>query len=812
MAQSISARHARTQPIDSPPSLFWNRLTQAAFVISLALVCCRLLMGESIRNSSDLSAGGARAPASPGAACGIVLDLLFCIPALLVLARRAFDDHFRLLFFWSYLPMALLALLTALSPLWAADRFAAAVSASHVCCALIFIWSSSQLLRSWIHLRLTAGACVGLLLALASVGYTYRLVEMADLRQMWQEHRSEIIAAHGWKDGSYEAHMFENRVLRGQPMGFSTSTNTYAALLVLLGIVSAGVAIQHAADGDHWGWILIPAVAAASIVPPILWTACRAALATPIIAALILIAVWLSRRRLARFATAGYALGVGAVALAAAIVVRHGMRYGTLWHDSLNFRWRYWVGAYRALTAGLNHSPRQYFQLFFGVGWENFGPYYLIHRLPIASEEIRDPHNFIVRIFVELGLIGGTLALLWLLRLGWELTRPTLLSMPAMEKALQPSSGREISAQRERRNAAMAMIAMIAFTAIAINVAASVDFTSDGWFVFLEIIRRALFWCALAIGLGVAALRVPAAKVASRQPQQVHFELDPRPAPWILYAILAALGTFLIHNLIEFSLFEPGPLFLFALLAGQALGTRSETKTQQPGTGSQGNHRRVAATIGTAAVAGAWLAAAIFLAMPILSSEALAHDADDNALTAAALRTGKNASPRQAQELMARAAEQMTQASRQLPWNADYASRAARLLIAAGGADHDAAKIEKLLDAAVHADPSSAEDWVLRAQFESAATPNADAARADYERALTLDPNNVRLRLEFARALKRQAKSNPARGGQALLEFDRALDMNNQLAPLEVKRLSPQEMADAQHAVAELENDATPRR
>ena len=54
-----------------------------------------------------------------------------------------------------------------------------------------------------------------------------------------------------------------------------------------------------------------------------------------------------------------------------------------------------------------------------GVGWSNFGLHYLAHRLGQAPEEIKDPHNFLVRFFTELGLVGGVLVILW--QLVWAL-------------------------------------------------------------------------------------------------------------------------------------------------------------------------------------------------------------------------------------------------------------------------------------------------------------------------------------------------------------------------------------------------------
>ena len=136
-------------------------------------------MSESIRAAQDPLAGGVAAPVMPGPASGLVLDLLLVFPALLVLGRRAFDDEYHLIFNGSFVPMGLLAILAALSPLWAADKFAAAVSAAHLFVALVLLWSTAQLIRTWLGLKLIAGVCLGLLLALSAVGYYYHTVEMS---------------------------------------------------------------------------------------------------------------------------------------------------------------------------------------------------------------------------------------------------------------------------------------------------------------------------------------------------------------------------------------------------------------------------------------------------------------------------------------------------------------------------------------------------------------------------------------------------------------------------------------------------------
>ena len=83
----------------------------------------------------------------------------------------------------------------------------------------------------------------------------------------------------------------------------------------------------------------------------------------------------------------------------------------------------------------------------------------------------------------------------------------------------------------------------------------------------------------------------------------------------------------------------------------------------------------------------------------------------------------------------------------------------------------------------------------MRARFELADLGAPDEARRDFESALALDPNNVRLRLDFARELKAMSGSHPKLIEPALLEYDLALGMNNLLNPHEIKRLTKKELA-----------------
>src|SRR5215217_1355145 len=127
--RASAAARGSGEAVAPKPRGVW--LTRAAFVLSAALVLARATMLETLRNPLDVFPGSESIPRGPGAGTGPVLDLLACLPALLVLARRAVDPAYSVRFAWSFVPMGLLALWTAASVAWAGDKFATAVSGFH---------------------------------------------------------------------------------------------------------------------------------------------------------------------------------------------------------------------------------------------------------------------------------------------------------------------------------------------------------------------------------------------------------------------------------------------------------------------------------------------------------------------------------------------------------------------------------------------------------------------------------------------------------------------------------------------------------
>jgi O-antigen ligase len=737
------------QPID------WRAgLTQLAFGLAVALVAARCMLLETIRDPFEISPGSTPIPRGAGADTSIILNLLCCLPAILVLVRRCLDKTYTLRWSWSLFFLLPLVGWMGASIHWADDKFAAVISSANFVAAMALLWAMVQIVRSWMRLRMVAAVAFGLLLVFLVRGFTYKFIDMPILL----EQQSKILQQSGFDPHSFHGTQLAQKI--SELMGFNSSANSFAGLIVLFMIVGLGVAIQRIKDKDDPAWTVALALSAPLAIWLLIYAQTKATLVMPIFVLAVFAFLWKFHGRVARQSKRAYWIGVAATVLLILAVVGHGLFHHSLPTSSLNFRWRYWAASWRMF---LRHPVR-------GVGWDNYGPHYVRDRLPAASEEIKDPHDFLVRFFVELGAIGGVLAVAWFTRLWWELTRP--FSPPPQVSPISKTA----------KVGPVLFLVWVALGAVIINAFANIDFAQDPGYVFSQLLNLLLYLCALVLGTLVVALR------SLEKPQ-----VDERAAPWILYGILTALGVFLIHNLIEFSLFEAGPLCLFGVLVGACLGIRLDN----PPVRKPGVPIPIYGILAIACIL--WLAAIDWIAIPVWRAESAAHAGDEK------LRAG---------DLLG-ASAQYQYAYTLVPWNADYAFRAARSIhlgvgppVPMADAKADTKMIDRVAkfrneilswyDVAISENPSMLPAYHMRAIFELQAM-QPKAMVDDFDKVLELNPNEVSLRLEYARDL--DALDMPA---AALEQFELALKFNDQLDPDEPKRLTPDELSKTKDKIAQL--------
>lgn len=715
-------------------SPLWQTLDRLALILVAAVVIARALMLETLRDPDLVMPGQFAAPLGPGPVATLVLGLLSIIPAMIVLLRRAFDPTYRLTASLPSLLLIALGLLAGASVLWADDRFAAIVQAAQLVSGAVLLWAAAQLVRDWGRFRIGIAICAGLLAVFIIQGIGYRFIELPELQDRWQNDidgfRTQALRERGWQPDDYAAQKFAQKVMAGEMIGNTASPNSLAATTVMLMVVMMGLLAHRFGRREH-----VPAALTAVLIAGAGWiifyTYSNAACITPLLAVVALLIMRPAHRWMAEHHRLLFAVGCIAFVLGAVALVGHGLYHGSLPHVSLTFRWRYWLAA----AAMVADHP------LLGVGYGGFGNSYLTYRLPAAAEEIRDPHNLLMRFASELGLIGALLAVAWLAALWWRMTRPK-----APDHA--PAGG-----------GAATMVTLILAIAggIVINLIAAVDYSQSADYILLEVFKRILYALLLIVGAGIAVIVRDGSRMT----------VDQSPAPWLMRGAIVAIGLFLLHNMIDFSFFEAGPLHIFALLAGSVLGIRADPDVPV-GRGSRGLW--LGATAGVGVV---WLVTAVTVVGPVLIAEDSARTGDR------LLREGN-----------ARAAVQSYAAAfDKVPGNADYAYRAA---VAMMHAQAPVDQILAMLGRAIESDPTTIQYRLMRARFVLQLNPpRYDDAIADFTEAVERNPHEISLRWEFAQLLARM--NRPA---EAIVQAKAALAVNDAYAPDESEKLSSEREAE----------------
>ncbi|MBC7782262.1 MAG: O-antigen ligase family protein, partial [Burkholderiales bacterium] len=556
-----------------------------------------------------------------------------------------------------------------------------------------------------------------------------------DTIQAWDQMQTEAEAA-GQKADPFLVRQFDKNVRAGTLLGFFRSANSYAALIALCALTTAGLSLQRLRDRDDPGFALVLGLPALASLGLIYLTGSRTAIAGLLLWAIAIAIGWFNRKGFRQRAGALFVIGAACVVAIAGTVVAIGISTGGLLHNSLTFRWNYWAGSWSLFKA---HPIT-------GVGWSNFGNSYLAHRLPMAAEEIKDPHNFVVKFLAETGIVGAVLVLAWFARTAWEATRPiepreTSSAVPAGGSSLRLIAGIAIS---------FAILRTIVLQPLSL--------------LFPEPVKIVLYAILLSFGLLAASVRAARATGA-----------DDRAAPLLLLAAIVAIGGFWLHAMVDFALFETGPLLVMMVLLGAVLGVR------HPGAAGRVSRTKIA----IAALCAVSLGLMTFIALvvvPLASAERHAGAAMEMAT----------------RKLYSSAADELRQAYITSPVsNQDYASRASWMMAMSGTSKPD--DVVGMLTLAINADPAFGQLWLDRGRYLARMENSADAAIADFQRYLSRNPADIGARLELADFL---TASNKPR--EAAAEYRRALDFNSKLDDAEPRRLSPDRVREIDAKIARL--------
>lgn len=763
----------RHDPLDAPADYIGARiLTRFALALALVLAAVRATMLEGVREAPLQPLD----PVPPGAATTLILDLLSCIPAALVLLRRLIDTTFRLHGSWVFGIWSLFASLALLSSIWTSDRWLTLVSSPQLISLGLLGWAVFQSVRRWDQLRVVAGWCVGLLLIFVAQGVVWRHMDWPTTVENFDRMRADFFLQRGWEAGSYAAERFEAKLRAGEIMGFSASPNTFGAAVVMLALIAVGIAIERFRKRDESGLAGLALVPVAFVIYLLIYVQSKAAWLALGGGLVLLVFATLLSRFLADRHRLFFTVGLILVLLGITTVLGIGLSRDGLPEDSLNFRWRYWTGAWHVWST----APVT------GVGWAGFADHYLEHRLPVAAEEIRDPHNILIRSASELGVIGVSLLAAWMLLLAWRLTKPTApADVTGEPESSDPSNPipSPVDGSLGSKASPITSLLWIGVLYMPASIVASIDLSAPVAYVISESVERVLFGLLMILGMAATVLR------STKQ-----IRIDGRPCQTILAALIVSSGIFLIQSQIDMALFETGPLAVLMVVIAAALGVRAAGESPRgellsvPGGTRVASGRRLGPGLIAMSIVGliGWFAFAILLVIPTWIEQRKTHEAD---LLAASERWSEAArvyedayrvSAFPNHEIALRAAAS---------WS-EIAGRYPNALVWAERATED--------------QPRSINAWLARARLTMLSARSIPQEAIDhFARAVELNPQDIQLRIEFAQVLETAGRFELAAG-----QISAALETNEAYDPTEAERLSEEQLSNLQRRLVSLRQKA----
>ena len=349
--------------------------------------------------------------------------------------------------------------------------------------------------------------------------------------------------------------MYEHRLYSKDIRGFLMTSNSAASFFLLSVFAALGLCIEafrERKQPESLTAFVCYGLAFLLILGGLVLTQSKGGIGAFVIGVILLVALGFFGKRLWKYRIAlGVLLLVGIV-LAGAGIIAYGCEHGRLpGGNSMLVRWQYWQSTARMIG---DH-------VWTGVGGGNFQFLYPLYKAPAASETIQDPHNFILSLLSQygpLGLLAFFAAVLWPLFKCMQVQ----FSETDLDVPTAPSFGKKL---------------WIAFLAVPLCVFLFIrPMLVDVNFLYQPADERAAAYVVLYLfpaGVFVLAFGLLCAVAMGDVSSQKrnHF---------LTIAIICGIVAVLIHNLVDFAIFETGVWNVFWLFIAILVACRHNNSVQ----------------------------------------------------------------------------------------------------------------------------------------------------------------------------------------------------------------------------------------
>ncbi len=342
----------------------------------------------------------------------------------------------------------------------------------------------------------------------------------------------------GIEPGTFQHFLFEHRLYGQGVRGFFTTGNSAASFAVLAAFAGLALLLSRrrtdpdGAPRSRSRWY--PIVSMLLILAGLVLTQSKGGILAFVVAAALFALLALLRRRLAEHRRAAWIVSAATLLVASLAVgsaaVSYGLRHGQLpGGNSMLVRWQYWHATAQMVA---DHPVA-------GTGLGNFAQNYTRYKPASAPESVSDPHSFPLSLLAQCGPLGllGFLAMIVI-----PLYRATVRD--ATEPA--PCGDRATGA----RSPAIIMLWAVSTSFLLLRpLLIPVSWGGDVEVVLYQI---------AALYLAPAAAFLIGFFLFAAGPQRRSDESDLARVATVCAALGCAVAGVLVHNLVDFAIFEPG--------------------------------------------------------------------------------------------------------------------------------------------------------------------------------------------------------------------------------------------------------------
>ncbi len=242
----------------------------------------------------------------------------------------------------------------------------------------------------------------------------------------YEQNRQVLLGPLGIKPGTFAQFLFEHRLYTKGVRGFFTTSNSAGSFALLASFAAVGLFVDKFKNRKYGAFgplrFVGCGIAVAVVILGFAITRSRGAIMASLAATAMFIAFLLFRNWLNTYKKAIFIVCLLFFIIIGCVVVQYGITRGRLpGGNSMMVRWQYWGGAAKMYA---DHPVT-------GVGGGNFGTFYTHYKTASALETVVDPHNFVLSIITQYGPLGliGFLAVV-LIPLWRAVSRKSVLLSP----------------------------------------------------------------------------------------------------------------------------------------------------------------------------------------------------------------------------------------------------------------------------------------------------------------------------------------------------------------------------------------------